>query len=83
MVLVGVVGGAGAIDAVSLVEAAGQAEAGLLIAAGDAGAAQPGVIAAIARAYEGLEAFAGTATGEDLHHAADGVGAVDRRARAA
>src|SRR5690606_1003280 len=70
------------VEAVGLSTAQGEVEPGVVAAAGDAERAAAGAIAAAAE-REARRQFAATAAGEDLHHAADGLGAVQVRARSA
>lgn len=70
----------GMVDACGFFQAAVEAVAGLLIAAGNPQAAFPRALAAARDAQVGIDATGFAATGEDLHYAADGVGPVDSRA---
>ncbi|MNE60547.1 hypothetical protein D3C80_1556960 [compost metagenome] len=73
----------GAVDAGGFVEAGAEVEAGLRIAAGQAEAALPRLVAAKACVQTRLQARFGAAPGKDLDHPANGVAAIDHRARAA
>ncbi|MOA17593.1 hypothetical protein D3C78_1378570 [compost metagenome] len=65
------------------VQAGVQAEAGLLVAPRQAHAAFPGTLASGCQAHARLQAGAFGAPGEDLHHAANGIRAIESGARAA
>src|SRR5690606_16232993 len=77
------VGRAGAIKALGFFLRGAETEAGALVAAGKAGAVLPGTIAAAGDAQARLQSEALAAAGEDLHHAAKGVGSVEGGTRAA
>ena len=72
-----------AVDASGVVEAGAEVETGLRIAARQPEAAFPGLLAAKAQVQARLQAGAVAAAGENLDHPANGVAAVDHRARAA
>src|SRR5690606_14419624 len=70
------------VEAVCLPCAQGEVEPGVVAAAGHAERAAARAVAAAAES-ESRHQFAAASTGEDLHHAADGLGAVQVRARTA
>src|SRR5690606_14700480 len=75
--------GVGMVDAAGIVSAGAEAETRAFVTAGKTQAALPSIAAAIAQAQAGIEPFATGAASEYLYHAANGVGAIDRRAWAA
>ncbi len=83
MVRITGVRGAGAVDTGGFFQPGGQAEAGALIATGQAKGALPGIVAAAGDAYVGAQFLAFTSAGEDLNHAAHGIGSMNGRTRSA